>query len=109
MSSFNGLLDAIFLPPRNWVLNKALRFKSDDLDNTEVKMLKECSVDVIDNGKKRKISVNKKISFLDIKVSAAFHGWLSLDKQKKIPQILRLMTFIKMDYKEISFFLLSML
>ena len=53
MSSFNGLLDAIFLPPRNWVLNKALRFKSDDLDNTEVKMLKECSVDVIDNGTER--------------------------------------------------------
>ena len=51
MSSFNGLLYAIFLPPRNWVLNKALRFKSDDLDNTEVEMLKECSVDVIDNGK----------------------------------------------------------
>tara|TARA_Y100000389_G_scaffold200206_1_gene240136 strand:- start:9007 stop:9510 length:504 start_codon:yes stop_codon:yes gene_type:complete len=51
MSSFNGLLDAIFLPPRNWVLNKALRFKSDDLDNTEVKMLKECGVDCIDNGK----------------------------------------------------------
>ena len=51
MSSFNVLLEAIFLPPRNWVLNKALRFKSDDLDNTEVKMLKECSVDVIDNGK----------------------------------------------------------
>ena len=22
MSRFNGLLDAIFLPPRNWVLNK---------------------------------------------------------------------------------------
>ena len=30
---FNGLLDAIFLPPRNWVLNKALKFKSKDLNN----------------------------------------------------------------------------
>ena len=29
----------------------------------------------------------------NIKVSAAFHGWLSLDKQKKIPQILKLMQF----------------
>jgi myo-inositol-1(or 4)-monophosphatase len=26
-------------------------------------------------------------------VSAAFHGWLSLEKQKKIPQILKLMQF----------------
>ena len=61
MSSFNGLLDAIFLPPRNWVLNKALRFKSDDLDNTEVEMLKEYRVDVIDHGNNRAtITVPKK-------------------------------------------------
>ena len=26
-------------------------------------------------------------------MSAAFHGWLSLEKQKKIPQILKLMQF----------------
>ena len=32
---------------------------------------------------KKKITVNKKVSFSNIKVSAAFHGWLSLDKQKK--------------------------
>ena len=48
---------------------------------------------VVDNGKKQKISVNKKVSFSNIKVSAAFHGWLSLDKQKKIPKILKLMQF----------------
>jgi histidinol phosphatase-like enzyme (inositol monophosphatase family) len=48
---------------------------------------------VVENGKKRKLSVNQKISFNNIKVSAAFHGWLSLDKQKKIPQILKLMQF----------------
>ena len=48
---------------------------------------------VVHNGKKKKISVNKKATFKDIKVSAAFHGWLSLDKQKKIPQILKLMQF----------------
>ena len=48
---------------------------------------------VFDNGKIKKITVNKKVSFSNIKVSAAFHGWLSLDKQKKIPQILKLMQF----------------
>ena len=48
---------------------------------------------VVDNGKRKKISVNKKVSFKDVKVSAAFHGWLSLNKQKKIPQILKLMQF----------------
>ena len=48
---------------------------------------------VVHNGKRKKISVNKKAKFKDVKVSAAFHGWLSLDKQKKIPQILKLMQF----------------
>ena len=48
---------------------------------------------VVENGKKKKLSVNQKVSFNNIKVSAAFHGWLSLDKQKKIPQILKLMQF----------------
>ena len=50
-SNWNGLLDAIFLPPRNWVLNKALKFKSDDLDDREVSMLLDCKVDVYDNGR----------------------------------------------------------
>ena len=48
---------------------------------------------VVNNGKKKKIAVNKKVSFSNIKVSAAFHGWLSLNKQKKIPKILKLMQF----------------
>ena len=48
---------------------------------------------VVENRKKKKLSVNQKVSFNNIKVSAAFHGWLSLDKQKKIPQILKLMQF----------------
>ena len=48
---------------------------------------------VFENGKKKKISVNKKATFKDVKVSAAFHGWLSLNKQKKIPKILKLMQF----------------
>jgi len=48
---------------------------------------------VFNNGKRKKISVNKKATFKNIRVSAAFHGWLSLNKQKKIPQILKLMQF----------------
>ena len=38
---------------------------------------------VVENGKKRKIKVNKKATFKNVKVSAAFHGALSLNKQKK--------------------------
>ena len=48
---------------------------------------------VFNNGIRKKISVNKKATFKNVKVSAAFHGWLPLDKQKKIPQILKLMQF----------------
>jgi len=48
---------------------------------------------VFNNGMKKKISVNKRATFKSVKVSAAFHGWLSLEKQKKIPQILKLMQF----------------
>ena len=48
---------------------------------------------VVSQGKKKKLSVNKKATFKSIKVSAAFHGWLSLNQQKKIPKILKLMQF----------------
>jgi len=48
---------------------------------------------VVNNGKRKKISVNKKANFNNAKVAAAFHGWLSLDKQKKIPKVLKLMQF----------------
>ena len=48
---------------------------------------------VSDNGKKRILKVNKTVKFSDIKMAAAFHGYLSLSKQKKIPKILKLMQF----------------
>ena len=35
------------------------------------------------DGIKKKLQVNKKASFKSVRVSAAFHGWLSLNKQKK--------------------------
>ena len=40
---------------------------------------------VVDNGKRKKISVNKKAIFSNVKLSAAFHGALSLNDQKKNP------------------------
>ena len=48
---------------------------------------------VVEQGKKRKIKVNKSVKFKNIKMSAAFYGVLSLDQQKKIPKILKLMQF----------------
>ena len=48
---------------------------------------------VVENGKKRKLSVNKKATFQNIKVAGAFHGWLSLKKQSRIPRVLKLMQF----------------
>ena len=48
---------------------------------------------VSENNKKKRIKVNKKVSFSNIKLSAAFHGELSLKKQKKISKILKLMQF----------------
>ena len=48
---------------------------------------------VVENGKKKKLKANKKATTINMKVSGAFHGWLSLNKQKKIPKILKLMQF----------------
>jgi myo-inositol-1(or 4)-monophosphatase len=48
---------------------------------------------VVENGKKKKIKVNKKASFSNLKVSGAFHGGLTFKQQKKIPKILKLMQF----------------
>ena len=48
---------------------------------------------ISENGKKRKLNVNKKAKFSNMKMSAAFHGGLTLRQQKKIPQILKRMQF----------------
>jgi fructose-1,6-bisphosphatase/inositol monophosphatase family enzyme len=48
---------------------------------------------VINDGKRKRISVNKKATTSNIKLSAAFHGALSLNQQRKIPKILKLMQF----------------
>jgi len=54
--------------------------------------------------KKRKIKVNNKATFSNMKLSAAFHGSLSLNKQKKIPQILKRMQFPCSDALSYSHF-----
>ena len=38
---------------------------------------------VSENGKKRRIKINSKATFSNMKLSAAFHGSLSLNQQKK--------------------------
>ena len=48
---------------------------------------------VFEKGKKRKLRVNKSVTAQQMKVAGAFHGWLSLSKQKKIPKVLKLMQF----------------
>ena len=52
---------------------------------------------VIDKKKRKNIKVNKKVSFSNIKVAVAFHGCISLNQQKKIPKILKLMQFPCVD------------
>jgi len=59
---------------------------------------------VLENGKKRRIKVNHKATFSNMKLSAAFHGSLSLNQQKKIPQILKRMEFPCSDALSYSHF-----
>jgi len=59
---------------------------------------------VSEHGKKRKIKVNHKATFSNMKLSAAFHGSLSLNQQKKIPKILNRMQFPCSDALSYSHF-----
>ena len=59
---------------------------------------------VFENKKKKKIKVNQKATFHNMKMSAAFHGALTLEKQKKIPQILKRMQFPCTDALSYSHF-----
>ena len=59
---------------------------------------------IFENGKKRKIKVNKKTLFTNLKVSGAFHGALSFKQQQKIPKILKLMQFPCTDALSYSHF-----
>ncbi len=59
---------------------------------------------VVENGKKIKIKVNAKAKFENLKMSAAFHGALTLNQQNKIPKILKLMQFPCADALSYSHF-----
>ena len=48
---------------------------------------------VYENKKKRRLKVNKKINFENLKLAAAFHGWLPIKKQLKIKKFLIKMQF----------------
>ena len=59
---------------------------------------------VSENGKKRRLKVNQQTTFANSKMSAAFHGGLTLKQQKKIPQILKRMQFPCTDALSYSHF-----
>ena len=59
---------------------------------------------ISENGKKRRLKVNKKATFSNMKMSAAFHGNLTLKQQKKIPKILKQMQFPCVDALSYSHF-----
>ena len=59
---------------------------------------------VNENGKKKRMKVNSKATFSKMKMSAAFHGGLTLKQQKKIPKILKRMQFPCADALSYSHF-----
>ena len=59
---------------------------------------------VFENGKKRKLSVSKNISFNQIKVAGAFYGSLSHKQKLKIPKVVKLMQFPVTDALSYSHF-----
>ena len=59
---------------------------------------------MIEKGKKRRLKVNQKATFSNIKMSAGFHGGLTLLQQKKIPEILSRMQFPCVDALSYSHF-----
>tara|TARA_B100000965_G_scaffold252033_2_gene212027 strand:- start:1152 stop:1949 length:798 start_codon:yes stop_codon:yes gene_type:complete len=48
---------------------------------------------VYENGNKRRLKVNRNVDFKNIKVAAAFHGWLPIKKQLKIKSFIKKMQF----------------
>ena len=48
---------------------------------------------VFENGKKKKLSVSKNVTFKQAKVAGAFHNYLSLSKQKKIIKVVKMCNF----------------
>ena len=59
---------------------------------------------ISENGRKKKLKVNQKATFSNMKMSAGFHGGLTLKQQKKIPKILKQMQFPCADALSYSHF-----
>jgi len=59
---------------------------------------------VFENRRKKRIKVNSKASFLNMKLSAAFHGNLTFKQQSKIKKILKKMQFPCVDALSYSHF-----
>ena len=59
---------------------------------------------VVEKNKAKRIKVNRKAKYSNVKLSAAFHGSLSLSQQKKIPIILKMMQFPCADALSYSHF-----
>ena len=51
MGKFNRKLDAVFHPPRKWVLNSALSYDCDDLTEEEIGDLKAVGITITKSGK----------------------------------------------------------
>ena len=59
---------------------------------------------ISENGNKKRLKVNNKATFSNMKMSAGFHGGLTLAQQKKIPEILSRMQFPCVDALSYSHF-----
>ena len=50
MEKFNGKISAEFSPPKTWVLNKELSFKTDKLTDSDIKILQKVGANIDDEG-----------------------------------------------------------
>ena len=51
MGEFNGKIVAEFTPPKTWELEKSLAFKTDDLTEAEIGLLKDVGVNISSTGR----------------------------------------------------------
>ena len=51
MGEFNGKIVAEFTPPKTWELEKSLAFKTDDLSEVEIGLLKDVGVNISSTGR----------------------------------------------------------
>ena len=51
MGEFNGKIVAEFTPPKTWELEKSLAFKTDDLSEAEIGLLKDIGVNISSTGR----------------------------------------------------------